>query len=141
MSGFTKMVIRLYKAGYVEPPDSIVKQPCSPDGTLTKSLPTSGEVLDETTRGTAAEAYFDYDTHKDFSIAHHNARALYPTDIASTGPTYTYRAPVCSVDSNNPLSNSAAPTTGRTLFSGVSSTPGDMQRTVSPSVTTRSGVR
>ena len=67
-TGFTKMVIRLYKAGHVEPPDSIVKQPCTPDGTLTKSLPTSGEVLDETTRGTAAEAYFDYDTHKDFSI-------------------------------------------------------------------------
>ena len=90
-TGFTKLVTRLYKDGYVEPPDSIVTQPCTPTGTLTKSLPTSGQVLDETTRGTAAMAYFDYDTSKDFSIdvteeteTTHAARTpLYDTTLTS----------------------------------------------------------
>lgn len=66
--GFTKLVIHLYKGGYVEPPDSIVRMPCTPDGSLTQSLPTAGEVLDETTRGTAAEGYFDYEPRKDIFI-------------------------------------------------------------------------
>jgi len=67
-AGFTKLVIHLYKTGYVEPPDSIVRMPCTPEGSLTQSLPTAGEVLDESTRGTSGEAYYAYEPRKDFYI-------------------------------------------------------------------------
>jgi hypothetical protein len=64
-AGFTKLVTHLYKTGFVEPPDSIIRTPCTPDGSLTQSLPTAGEVLDESTRGTAAEGHYDYEPRKD----------------------------------------------------------------------------
>ncbi len=67
-AGFTKLVAHLYKAGYVEPPDSIIRMPCTPSGSLTQSLPTAGQVIDESTRGTAAVAHFDYEPRKDIFI-------------------------------------------------------------------------
>lgn len=63
-TGFTKVVAHLYKIGFVEPPDSTVRLPCTPEGSLTQALPTAGDLLDETTRGTGSEGYFDYEPRK-----------------------------------------------------------------------------
>ena len=67
-AGFTKLVAHLYKTGYGEPPDSILRMPCTPDGSLTQPLPTAGQVINESTRGTAAVAYFDYEPRKDIYL-------------------------------------------------------------------------
>lgn len=64
-TGFTKMVTHLYKYPFVEPPDSIVRMPCTPNGTLTRSLATAGDLIDENSRGTAAVAYYDYEPRKE----------------------------------------------------------------------------
>ncbi|CAN5917057.1 hypothetical protein BH11MYX2_BH11MYX2_23920 [soil metagenome] len=63
-AGFDKLIFRLYKDGYVEPPDSIVRMPCTTEGTLTRSLPTSGQLESPTEPG----SYYDYTTRKDVSI-------------------------------------------------------------------------
>jgi hypothetical protein len=39
-AGFTTLVTHLYKIGYVEPPDALIVQPCTPDGSLTKPVAT-----------------------------------------------------------------------------------------------------
>lgn len=67
-AGFTKMVTHLYKTGYVEPPDAIIRMPCTPEGSVTQPVATAGDLLDETTRGSAAEGYFDYEPRKDIYL-------------------------------------------------------------------------
>jgi hypothetical protein len=66
--GFTKLVTHLYKEGYVEPPDSIVRMPCTPEGSLTQPLATAGELLAEETRGDPVQAYYDYAPRKDIYL-------------------------------------------------------------------------
>lgn len=63
-AGFDKLIFRMYKDGYVEPPGSIERKPCTPSGTLTKSIPTSGVVESTTEPG----SYYDFETKKDFDI-------------------------------------------------------------------------
>lgn len=66
--GFTTLITHLYRAGYVEPPDALVTTPCTPEGSLTKSVATAGDLIDETTRQNAVHGYYDYTPHKDIWI-------------------------------------------------------------------------
>lgn len=67
-AGYTKMVTRLYVAGYVEPPDAIFRDPCVPRGTMTKPVATEGKVLAEETRDDAVRGYYNYTGMKDIWI-------------------------------------------------------------------------
>lgn len=66
--GFTTVFAYLYRLSNAEPPDSLIKTPCTPEGVLTQRLPTAGELLDEPTRGREPQAYFDYSPHKDLYV-------------------------------------------------------------------------
>jgi len=63
-AGFTTLYLHLYRQGFVEPPDALVKLPCTPDGSTTQRVATAGNLLDPSTRD-SAHAYFDYTPEKD----------------------------------------------------------------------------
>ncbi len=65
--GFTTLVVHLYRAGFVEPPDALLKIPCTPEGSLTQPVATAGELLAEETRD-SAHGYYDYTPQKDVWI-------------------------------------------------------------------------
>lgn len=57
--GFTDIFVHLYKGpSYVEPPDALVRTPCTPEGSLTQPVATEGRLLDPNTSG-ENKAYFD----------------------------------------------------------------------------------
>jgi hypothetical protein len=66
--GFTTIAVHLYRANYLEPPDALVLEPCTPAGSKTYEVATSGELLDEVTTGSGPNAYFDYTPEKDIWI-------------------------------------------------------------------------
>ncbi|HTE53004.1 MAG TPA: hypothetical protein VK698_19260 [Kofleriaceae bacterium] len=62
--GFSTLVTHLYHDGYVEPPDGLVKTPCTPEGSLTQTVPTGGLLPDPDDEF----ASFSYDPQKDIWI-------------------------------------------------------------------------
>lgn len=42
--GFSTLVTHLYHRGYVEPPDALIKTPCTPEGSLTQPVATAGNL-------------------------------------------------------------------------------------------------
>ncbi len=60
--GFSTLVTHLYQQGYVEPPDALIKTPCTPEGSLTQPVATAGDFPVEDFVG---GANFPYDAQKD----------------------------------------------------------------------------
>ncbi len=63
--GFTTLVAHLYVLGYVEPSDALLKQTCTPQGSLTQPVATSGKLMDPETKDLAVHGYYPYSGMKD----------------------------------------------------------------------------
>lgn len=63
--GFTTLVAHFYLAAYVEPPDALVKLPCTPQGTLTQPVATEGSLVDPDSKQEELRAYYDYKPQKE----------------------------------------------------------------------------
>jgi hypothetical protein len=64
-AGFTTLFTHLYVAGFVEPPDALVKTPCTPEGSFTQRVATGGELVDPKTIHDEVHGYYDYHPSKD----------------------------------------------------------------------------
>ena len=62
-AGFTTLAAHLYLLGFSEPPDALLRKPCTPEGSLTQPVATAGELLDEASGG-----YYNYLPQKDIWI-------------------------------------------------------------------------
>lgn len=67
-TGFTTLFIHLYNAGFVEPPDALLKLPCTSEGSVTTPVATSGYFVAEENRDQPEPGRYLYHPLKDIWI-------------------------------------------------------------------------